>query len=56
MSIGDHFVLKNVLGRFDIHWMLGSFSKKVSSSHAYWRQAMMIDEFLSTTTSSMLPR
>ena len=55
-EFGDHFVLKYVLGIFDMHWMLASFSKKLLSPHVYWRQATMMDEFLSTTTSPMLPR
>ena len=55
-EFGDHFVLKYVLGTFEMHWVLASFSRKMLSPHAYSIQAMMMDEFLSTTTSSMLPR
>ena len=55
-EFGDHFVLKYVVGTFDIHWVLASFSKKVLSPHAYWRQDMMMDELLSTTTLPMLSR
>ena len=53
---GAHFVLKCVLGTFEMHWMLASFSRKVLSPCAYWSQARMLDYVLSTTTSPMPSR
>ena len=35
----------------EMHWMLVSFTMKVSSPHAYWSQARMVDEILSTTST-----
>ena len=32
-----------------MHWMLGSLTRKVVSSRAYWSQARMLNELLSTT-------
>ena len=41
-EFGYHFVLEFVLGTFEMHWEIVSFTRKVLSPCAYWSQAWMI--------------
>jgi hypothetical protein len=49
-KFGDQLVLKWVLGTLEMHWMLVSFTREVLSPCAYWSQARIINELLSTTS------
>ena len=50
MSLGTILFVNVVLGTLEMHWRLVSFTRKVLSPCAYWSQARMINELLSTTS------
>ena len=50
ISLGTKMYLNVVLGILVMQWMLVSSTRKVLSPYDDWRQARMIDEFLSTTS------
>ena len=49
MSLGTILFVLLFQEQLEMHWMLGSLTRKVVSPCAYWSQARMLNELLSTT-------
>ena len=48
MSLGTILFVLLLYEQLEMHWILGSFKRKVLSPCAYWSQARMINELLCT--------